>query len=93
MPGYPAVPCGTNGNGFAVFFSNPASAVRNNMTIKMSTDDGISWAKKKVIFNGPSAYSDLVMLSVDKVAILYEAGIGAYTDGIAFKIVPVSQLQ
>lgn len=79
--------------GFAVFFSNPANTVRNNMTIKMSTNDGTSWTKKKVIFNGPSAYSDLVMLSQEKTAILYEAGVGAYTDGIAFKVVAVSELQ
>lgn len=80
-------------NGYAVFFSNAASKVRNNMTIKMSVNDGTNWAKKKVIFNGPSAYSDLVMLSNDKTAILYEAGVGAYTDGIAYKMVPVSELK
>ena len=63
------------------------------MTIKMSVNDGINWTKKKVIFNGSSAYSDLVMLSNDKTAILYEAGVGAYTDGIAYKWVPVSELK
>jgi sialidase-1 len=80
-------------NGYAVFFSNAASKVRNNMTIKMSVNDGTNWTKKKVVFNGPSAYSDLVMLSNDKTAILYEAGVGAYTDGIAYKMVPVSELK
>ncbi|KIC93026.1 sialidase family protein [Flavihumibacter solisilvae] len=80
-------------NGFAVFFSNAASKTRNNMTIKMSVNDGSAWTKKKVIFNGPSAYSDLVMLSNEQTAILYEAGVGAYTDGIAFKVVPVSEFK
>jgi sialidase-1 len=79
--------------GVSVFFSNPASTARNNMTIKMSTNEGVNWQKKKVVFNGPSGYSDLLMFSADKTALLYEAGVGAYTDGIAFKIVPVSELQ
>ena len=81
------------GNGYAVFFSNAASTTRKNMTIKMSMDDGANWTKKKVIFSGPSGYSDLLMLSNDSIAILYEAGVGAYTDGIAFKIVPVADVK
>lgn len=80
------------GNGFGVFFSNAASTSRRNMTIKMSTNDGSSWTKKKVVFSGPSAYSDLMMLQEDKIAILFEGGVAAYTDGIAFKIVPLSEL-
>jgi sialidase-1 len=80
-------------NGYAVFFSNAASTKRNNMTIKMSLNDGLTWTKKKVIFTGPSAYSDLLMLSNDKIAIFYEAGVGAYTDGMAFKTVSVSDLK
>jgi sialidase-1 len=80
-------------NGYAVFFSNAASTTRKNMTIKMSTDEGINWTKQKVVFNGPSGYSDLLMVSKNTTAILFEAGVGAYTDGIAFKIVPVSELK
>lgn len=80
-------------SGYAIFFSNAASTVRNNMTVKMSLDDGASWTKKKVIFNGPSAYSDLVALSGEQLGLLYEAGVGAYTDGIAYKTVPLSELK
>ena len=80
-------------SGFAVFFSNAANTVRNSMTIKMSTDDGINWPKKKVIFTGPSGYSDLVVLAPDQLGLLYEAGIGAYTDGIAYRTVPVADLK
>ncbi len=80
-------------NSHAVFFSNAASTARKNMTIKMSTDNGINWTKQKVVFSGPSGYSDLLMVSKEKVAILFEAGVGAYTDGIAFKIVPVSDIK
>jgi len=84
---------GTTGNGFAVFFSNAASTQRRDMTVKMSTDDGISWTKQKLIFGGPSGYSDLLMLDDNTLALLFEAGVGAYTDGIAFKIIPVSDLK
>lgn len=80
------------GNGFGVFFSNAASTSRRNMTIKMSTNDGVDWTKKKVVFSGPSAYSDLMVLSPTEVAILFEGGVATYTDGIAFKIVPISEL-
>ena len=80
-------------NGYAVFFSNAANTKRTNMTIKMSMNDGTNWTKKKVVFTGPSGYSDLQMLSSDQTSILYEAGVGAYTDGIAFKTVSVSDLK
>jgi sialidase-1 len=80
-------------NGFAVFFSNAASISRKNMTIKMSTDSGLSWPKKKLVFSGPSGYSDLIMLANDKTALLFEGGVGAYTDGIAFKVVPVADIK
>lgn len=80
-------------NGYAVFFSNAASTARKNMTIKMSADDGINWTKQKVVFNGPSGYSDLLMVSKETIAVLFEAGVGAYTDGIAFKSIPVSEIK
>jgi sialidase-1 len=80
-------------NGYAIFFSNAASTSRKNMTVKMSTDDGNNWIKQKQVFAGPSGYSDLLMISKSRIALLFEAGVGAYTDGIAFKTVSVSDLQ
>ena len=80
-------------NGYAVFFSNAASTTRKNMTIKMSMDDGVNWTKQKQVFSGPSGYSDLLAVSKSSLALLFEAGVGAYTDGIAFKVVPVSDLK
>jgi sialidase-1 len=88
-----SITSGESGSGFAVFFSNAANTVRNSMTIKMSSDNGISWSKKKVVFTGPSAYSDLAVLEAGQLVLLYEAGIGAYTDGIAFRVVPVADLK
>lgn len=80
-------------NGYALLFSNAASTSRKNMTIKMSLDNGANWTKQKQIFSGPSGYSDVIMLSNTKVALLFEAGVGAYTDGIAFKTVDISEIK
>jgi len=80
-------------NGYAVFFSNAASTTRKNMTIKMSLDNGMNWTKQKQVFSGPSGYSDILILSKSTTGILFEAGVGAYTDGIAFKTIAVSDIK
>ncbi|MCD8172849.1 MAG: glycoside hydrolase [Alistipes sp.] len=77
------------GGEYTLFFSNPASVERTNMTIKMSTDDGSSWPRIYQVWDGPSGYSDLVQISDDKVGILYEAGETRYSEGIAFEAVDV----
>lgn len=71
-----------------LYFSNPASKdSRENMTLRMSNDDGKSWSKSKVINKGPSAYSDLVMLGKNQIGILYEGGRESPYEGIAFEMV------
>lgn len=80
-------------NVHTLFFSNPASSSRTNMTIKMSVNDGVSWSKSYGVHAGPSAYSDLVMVADDQVGIFYEGGISKPYEGIAFKIVPVSDFK
>jgi sialidase-1 len=65
-----------------ILFSNPAHPLaRVNLTIRLSYDEGITWAYSKVIDRGPSAYSDLVMTADQQPAVLYERG---NTGGIAF---------
>ena len=76
-----------------LFFSNPASTTRTNMTIKMSTDDGNTWPKVFSVYTGNSAYSDLVMVDDSQVGILYECGVNRYSDGIAYRNVPVSSFK
>src|SRR5690606_5426905 len=46
----------------AYLFSNPPSKDRENMTVRISTDAGMSWSSGLRIYTGFSAYSDLVML-------------------------------
>ena len=76
---------GTANGSFGVFFSNPASTTRVNMTIKWSADNGSTWGKYYRVHAGPSAYSDLVMLSGTHIGILYEGGTTTPYQGIAFR--------
>jgi sialidase-1 len=68
-----------------LFFSNPASEnSREKMTLRVSYDEGKIWAKSKVLFEGPAAYSDLVILKSGDVGCLYEAGKLSPYEGIVF---------
>lgn len=58
-----------------ILFSNPASTSRERMTIRISYDGCRTWAFSKLLYDGPSAYSDLAMSSDMKILCLYEKGI------------------
>lgn len=47
---------------------------RENLSIKLSRDDGKTWPVNKTLEAGPSAYSDLAVLPDGTVLCLYEAG-------------------
>ncbi|MGB3236548.1 MAG: sialidase family protein [Ferruginibacter sp.] len=59
-------------------FSNAADEKRrDNLTLRISFDDGKTWKKNFVIYKNPSqpdaaAYSDIVKLSGKKIGVLYE---------------------
>jgi len=57
-----------------VLFSNPASKRRENMTIRLSSDECKTWPVAKSLHAGPAAYSDLAVLPDKTVACLYECG-------------------
>jgi len=82
-----------NGNS-TVFFANAASSARENMTIKLSEDEGSTWTKKVNVYEGPSAYSDVVMLSDQAVAIVFETSGNSSPYGhIAFKRVELNEFK
>jgi len=67
-------------------FSNPASQTsRTNMTVRLSYDEGKTWAKKLVVHEGAAAYSNLVVLPNGNLACLYEAGKLSAYEGIVFR--------
>ena len=81
--------CEPNGTKPFLAFSNPASQdSRVNMTVRISYDDGKTWPVKTVLYTGPSAYSNLVLLSNGRPACLFEAGERSPYEGIVFKEVP-----
>ena len=58
-----------------LLFSNPAhKKKRVNMTVRLSYDEGKSWAISKVVYPGPSAYSCLTVLRDGSIGLLYENG-------------------
>lgn len=57
-----------------LLFSNPASARRENMTLRMTLDEGRTWPVSRVLYPGPSAYSSLAVLPNRSIACLYERG-------------------
>jgi len=62
------------GRGGGVLFSNPASTRRERVTVRLSTDEGKTWAHAKVLHEGPAAYSCLAVLPDRTIACLYEGG-------------------
>lgn len=58
-----------------ILFSNPASSnERVRITVRASFDEAETWPVQKVLHEGPSAYSDLAVLSNKAIACLYESG-------------------
>lgn len=79
-----------NGN---LLFCNPADEnIRKNMTLRLSNDNGITWEGSKVLFEGPSAYSDLTILPNGNIGCIYEAGIIHPYEGIVYREVLFSDL-
>lgn len=63
--------------GAILAFSNSADTkIRDNLTLRISKDDGKTWFKNIVIDhtgkNGNTAYSDIVKMSSKKIGVLYE---------------------
>jgi len=60
-----------------LLFSNPArpkAGDRNQMTVRLSYDEGKTWPVARILHAGPSAYSCLAVLQNADIACLYEAG-------------------
>ena len=74
---------GSNRN--RILFSNPdCTKERENMTIRLSYDEGVSWPVSKILHKGPSAYSSMTVLPDRTIGILYENGERSSTEKISF---------
>ncbi|WP_128803249.1 MULTISPECIES: sialidase family protein [unclassified Streptomyces] len=76
-----------------LLLSGPACpSARALMTVRASTDDGVTWRPALTVDGLPAAYSDLVRLDASTVGLLYETGdFGAY-ERIVFRRLPVTRL-
>jgi sialidase-1 len=57
-----------------ILFLNPASPKRENLSIRVSDDEGKSWSAPRTIYRGPGAYSDLVVFPGPAAGAIYENG-------------------
>ena len=58
----------------SILFANPASLKRERMTVRISHDEGKTWAVARMLNPGPSGYSDLAVLRDRTIGCLYERG-------------------
>lgn len=76
-----------------ILFSNPASEKRENMTVRVSYDEGKTWAVSKTIHAGPAAYSCLTVLPDRTIACLFERGEKGPYETISLARFPLSWLE
>ncbi len=69
---YTAVSEGYNRN--RLLHSTPWSSLRNNISVLLSYDEGVTWPLRKTIYSGASAYSSLCILNDGTIGMYYEAG-------------------
>lgn len=60
------------GENVLLFTNLEHTSKRENLTLKVSADDGKTWRTGKLICKGSSAYSDLVVQQDNRVGVLYE---------------------
>ncbi|MFI5488447.1 exo-alpha-sialidase [Micromonospora echinaurantiaca] len=65
----------------ALFSNNAHPTARNDLTVRLSTDDGASWPARALLKPGGAGYSTMAVLSDGTIGNLYEVG---NTGGIHF---------
>jgi len=71
-----------------VAFLNPASETsRVNLTLRLSTNDTATWAQSRVLFAGPSAYSDMTVTPAGAILAVFECGVSTAYEEIRAELV------
>lgn len=82
-----------SGSVSTVIYSGPASLdERSRMTLQVSYDEGASWAKSRVLWEGDASYSDLAAVP-GGVGIIFENGDATFADRISFSNVPLTWIE
>ncbi|MCT2279006.1 glycoside hydrolase, partial [Micromonospora chalcea] len=58
----------------ALFSNNAHPTARNDLTVRLSTDDGASWPARALVKPGGAGYSTMAVLADGTVGNLYEVG-------------------
>lgn len=77
--------------GILLFANPPYVKKRADLTLRASLDEGKTWAYQKRIFDGATAYSDLVQIGTDSIGVLYEGGHPFPYQGLTFEVVELSE--
>ncbi len=75
-----------------ILFSNPASAKRENLTVRASFDEGETWPVSRQLDSRCAGYSCLAVLPDGVVSILYEAGERSPYENLVFARFPLEWL-
>ncbi len=67
------VPAGPGGKS-RILFANPAARKRQNMTVRLSYDEGKTWPVARSLYAGPAAYGCMTTLPDGGIAIAFETG-------------------
>ncbi|TZF81868.1 exo-alpha-sialidase [Pedobacter sp. BS3] len=67
-----------------VLCTRPLGPGRNDLAISYSTDGAKSWSKPKLLFKGPSNYSDIIELKDHSFLVLYGRGKPRYAAAVRF---------
>lgn len=78
---------GKKGKHNMLLFLNPASKKRENLKLRASYDEGMTWPVEKVLHPGPSAYSSVAVLPDGNILCLYEAGDKSPYERVVFQVV------
>lgn len=76
-----------------LLFANPASARRERMTVRVSHDEGQTWAASRVVYEGHSAYSSLAVLPDGRIGLLYERGEKSAYERLTLATFPLDWLE
>lgn len=57
-----------------IVFTNAASVKRENLTVRLSYDEGRTWPVARILHAGPAAYSTVIGLRDGSLGVLYERG-------------------
>ena len=75
-----AADAGDPGN--RILFSCPNGRGRNRMSIWSSRDEARTWSAPKLVYEGPSAYSDMTRLTDGRMGLLFEKGVASPYESI-----------